>query len=124
VDDITCAIAELTLRVWFYRIIRRELRSMSRLSEKLAAAAAVAPRQHAKIEERADRVIAREPEIERQTDQAFILHERMLDDAENGLAALERELATMSNNPPLEHSAPSAASPEVGLPVPTFRAAE
>jgi hypothetical protein len=55
-------------------IITIEGIEMSRLSEKLAAAAAVAPRQAAKIEARADRIIAMEPEIERQTDDAFVPH--------------------------------------------------
>lgn len=82
---------------------------MSRLSEKLAAAGAVALRQHGKIEERADRIIAREPEIERQADEAFLPHERMLDEAENGLAALEKELAVLTNHPP---SGLSGASPD------------
>jgi len=90
---------------------------MSRLTEKLEAAGSVARRQHSKIEERADRVIAREADIERQADEAFLPHERMLDEAENGLAALGKELAVLSNNPPLERSTPlppvSALLPDV-----------
>lgn len=86
---------------------------MSRLTEKLAAAAAVAPRQHAKIEARADRVIEREGEIESQADQAFLPHERMLDEAENGLSALEKELAVLTNHPPLERFTPLPNAPRV-----------
>jgi hypothetical protein len=72
---------------------------MSRLTDKLAAAAAVAPRQAAKIEARADTLIQREADIEKQTDQAFLPHELVLDEAENGLIHLEKELRIMSNAP-------------------------
>ncbi len=80
---------------------------MGRLSEKLAAAGAVAKRQHDKIEARADAVIAREADLEKLTDQAFSPHELLLDEAENGLAALEKELAVLSNNPPSKLSSGS-----------------
>jgi hypothetical protein len=83
---------------------------MSRLTEKLAAAASVVPRQHAKIEARADAIIAREAEIEHQTDAAFLPHELLLDEAENGLAALAHDLATTSNSPPLSGSTGSFAA--------------
>ena len=126
-DEITVAIEGLTRRVEGYRVfgLAMERRTeMSRLTEKLAAAAAVAPRQAAKIEARADAIIASEAGLEQMTDDAFSVHEALLDEARKGVQALEHELATMSNNPPLEHSAPSVASPEVELPAPTFRAAE
>ena len=80
---------------------------MTRLSEKLAAAAAVAPRQATKIEARADRIIAMEPEIERLTDDSFGPHEAMLDEAQRGLDDLRHQLATMSNIPPLSVSGES-----------------
>jgi hypothetical protein len=82
---------------------------MSRLSEKLALAAAVAPRQAAKIEARADKLIASEAGIETQTDEAFAPHEALLAEAKSSLADLKHELATMSNLPPLETSKDSSA---------------
>jgi hypothetical protein len=84
---------------------------MSRLSEKLALAAAVAPRQAAKIEARADKLIASERGIETQTDEAFAPHEALLAEAESSLADLKHELATMSNLPPLETSKNLSADP-------------
>lgn len=84
---------------------------MSRLSEKLKAAAAVAPRQAAKIEARADAIIAREAGIESKTDEAFRGHEMLLDEAGKGLDALERELGQITNAP-LEPSGDSSAALE------------
>ena len=72
---------------------------MDRLSEKLKAAGAVVGRQTAKIEARADALIAREAEIEARTDKAFSPHEAVLDDAGRGLDDLERKLALLSNDP-------------------------
>jgi len=91
---------------------------MTRLSEKLAAAAAVAPRQATKIEARADRIIAMEPEIERLTDDSFGPHEAMLDEAQRGLDDLRHQLATMSNIPPLSVSGESPASQPPGSAAP------
>lgn len=71
----------------------------SRLAEKLKLAGGVVARQHKKIEDRADAIIAREADIERKTDQAFSPHESMLDAAEKGLDALEHQLAGLSNDP-------------------------
>jgi hypothetical protein len=81
-----------------------ERMGMSRLSEKLALAAAVAPRQAAKIEARADKLIASEAGMEALTDESFAPHEALLAEAESSLADLKHELATMSNMPPLETS--------------------
>ncbi len=86
---------------------------MGRLTDKLAAAAAVAPRQAAKIEARADRIIAMEPEIERLTDDSFGPHEALLDEASKGVQDLKHALATMSNLPPLPVSEGSS------IPLPT-----
>ncbi len=83
---------------------------MDRLSEKLKAAGAVVGRQTAKIEARADALIAREAEIEARTDKAFSPHEAVLDDAGRGLDDLERKLALLSNDP-LDGS---GSSPAVG----------
>ncbi len=71
----------------------------SRLAEKLKLAGGVVARQHKKIEDRDDAIIAREADIERKTDQAFSPHESMLDAAEKGLDALEHQLAGLSNDP-------------------------
>ena len=71
----------------------------SRLAEKLKLAGGVVARQHVKIEQRAEQIIAREKVIEAKTDRAFAPHEAMLDDAMKGLDDLERQLAGLSNDP-------------------------
>lgn len=88
---------------------------MSRLSEKLAAAAAVAPRQAAKIEARADRIIASEPALEAQTDDAFGPHEALLAEAQKGVDDLKHKLAGFSNGDPLDHSAALLGAVEEAL---------
>lgn len=104
---------ELKDRIRIYRLIERRLESMEvgRLTDKLALAAAVAPRQAAKIEARADKIIAQEPDIEKQTDDAFSGHESILEEAQKGLDDLRKELATMTNNPPLPASDASPEAP-------------
>ena len=94
-------IRRITSHIVAYRFqLENERRSnMSRLSEKLKAASQVVGRQTARIEAKADAIIAREPELEKQTDNAFALHDALLNDAARGLDALERELATVSNDP-------------------------
>jgi hypothetical protein len=77
---------------------------MSRLTDKLAAAAAVAPRQAAKIEARADKLIAAEADLEQKTSEAFGPHEALLAEAQRGVEDLQHALATMSNMPPLSAS--------------------
>jgi hypothetical protein len=111
-NEIQIAIEHETCRVIAMRFTleNERRRNMSRLSEKLAAAAAVAPRQAAKIEARAEAIIASESELEAMTDDAFSVHEALLDEARKGVQDLKHELATMSNNPPLEHSTPSPAA--------------
>lgn len=84
---------------------------MSRLRDLVAQAAAVAPRQAAKIEERARRIIGMEPGLEDQQDQAFGYHESVLAEAQSSLDDLQHALAPLSNNPPLERSTPLPASP-------------
>jgi DNA-directed RNA polymerase subunit L len=108
-------IRRITAHVVAYRFqLENERHSrMSRLTEKLKAASEVVGRQTAKIEARADAILAREPLLEHQTDAAFSPHEALLDEAEQGVDALGRQLALLSNNPPLEHSTPLPASPEV-----------
>ena len=91
---------------------------MSRLSEKLARAGGVAKRLSDTIEARADALIARETELERRTEAVFSPHESILQEAESGLDAVERDLALMSNDP----LQPSGASQEVAeVPPVTFR---
>lgn len=96
--------AELRDRVRIYRI-------MGRLTEKLALAAAVAPKHAAAIEARADAIIAHDAEMARMTDEAFAPHESLLDEAQKGLDDLKHQLATMSNLPPLSASDGSSANP-------------
>jgi len=85
---------------------------MSRLTEKLKAAAEVAPRQAAKIEARADRIIAAEPGIEAQADQLFGPHEAILSEAETGMQELSKTLAKVTNGGPLELSSASPPAPQ------------
>jgi hypothetical protein len=114
-DPIIVALEGLIARTIARRFeLENERMPMSRLSEKLAAAAAVAPRQAAKIEARADAIIASEPELEAMTDDAFSAHEALLDEARKGVQDLKHELATMSNHPPLERSEGSPGPPRGG----------
>ena len=95
--------AEIRDRVKIRRIFRSlKENDVSRLGDKLQQARAVAPRQAAKIEARADAIIQSEPDIEKQTDEAFAPHESLLDEAQKELEGLKNELAIMTNNPPLE----------------------
>lgn len=106
--------AELRDRVRVYRVVDRMMkeRELSRLTEKLALAAAVAPKHAARIEARADKIIAVDPEMGRLTDEAFQPHEALLDEAQKGLDDLKHQLATMSNMPPLSVSDDSPKEPE------------
>jgi hypothetical protein len=97
--------AELKDRIRIYRI-------MGRLSDKLALAKGIAPKHAAAIEARADAIIAADPEMGKLTDEAFAPHESLLDEAQKGLDDLKKELATMTNNPPLSES---DSSPKVCL---------
>lgn len=71
----------------------------SRLAEKLKQAGGVVKRLHGIIEGRADAIIEREAHVEEMIAKAFIPHEDMLNDTERGLEQLEKELATLSNDP-------------------------
>lgn len=107
--------SELRDRVRVYRVVDRMMkeRELSRLTEKLALAAAVAPKHAARIEARADKIIAVDPEMGRLTDEAFQPHEALLDEAQKGLDDLKHQLATMSNMPPLSVSDDSPKDTEV-----------
>lgn len=72
---------------------------MDRLAEKLARAGGVVARQTAKIEARADSLIAREEAIEARTEEVFNPHESILASAEKGLDGLEDKLRLLSNAP-------------------------
>lgn len=82
---------------------------MDRLTEKLNRAAGVVGRVTAKLEERADFVIAREEAINGRTERIFSAKNLVLDDAEKGLDGIEAKLALVSNDP----LASSGSSPEV-----------
>jgi hypothetical protein len=99
--DLTIALRSRTAHIIAARfhLENERHRNMSRLSEKLKQASGVVGRQTARIEAKADAIIAREPELEKQTDNAFALHDALLNDAARGLDALERELASVSNDP-------------------------
>jgi hypothetical protein len=103
-DRITSAIADLTDRTIAFRICRT--RSMDRLTAKLEAAAGVVGRVTASLEERADRVIAREAAIGKRSEQLFDAKHAVLDSADAGLDGIEAKLALLSNDP-LESSGPS-----------------
>jgi hypothetical protein len=94
-----------------YLLIHERKKRMSRLTDKLTQAAAVAPRQAAKIEARADAIIAREPRIEQRTDEVFSPHEAVLAEAEHGLDTLDHSLRQMSNADPLQASGGSSSPP-------------
>ena len=72
---------------------------MDRLAEKLARAGGVVARQTAKIEARADSLIAREDAIEARTEEVFNPHESILARTEKGLDGLEDKLRLLSNDP-------------------------
>lgn len=81
------------------RLLHKKGITLDRLTEKLKLAAAIAPRQAAKIEARADAIIAREQQIEAKTDLVFAPHEELLTTAEGGLDQLDASLRLMSNDP-------------------------
>jgi hypothetical protein len=74
---------------------------VSRLSDLVAQAAAVAPRQAGKIEERARRIIASEAPLEQLQDESFGPHESIMAEAEGTMHDLKHALAPLTNNPPL-----------------------
>lgn len=110
---ITCAIAAAADRITAYRLVRLietgELQ-MSRLRDVVAQAAAVAPRRAAAIEDRARALIASESSLQAAEDEAFSLHETVLDDAGAALDDLKHALAPLTNNPPSEPSSASSAA--------------
>lgn len=77
----------------------KETNAMSRIREKLAKAKTVAADIGAAIEERADGLIARGPELLRKADEAFTPHEQNLADLEAGINEIEDALRQLSNAP-------------------------
>ena len=75
---------------------------IDRLKEKLAKASGVGGRVAAKIEAKADALIARESQLEAKADQAFAGHEAIADQASTELDNIEAALNQLSNRgPPL-----------------------
>ena len=106
---ITTAIEGLADRIVEFR----KCTTMDRLSAKLQAAAGVGGRVTADLEERADRVIAREEAISVRSERLFDAKHAVLDSADKGLDGIERHLALLSNDPtdPLERAGPSPSPP-------------
>ena len=93
---------------------------MSRLGDKARAAAAVAPRQAARIEARADAIIAQESGIEKETDEAFAPHEALLSEAQTALGDVKHALAVVSNGAPL----PASIGSSEAIPAPLSSGSE
>lgn len=75
---------------------------IDRLKEKLAKAAGVGGRVAAKIEAKADALIAREADLETKADHAFAPHEAIADQASASLDEIEAAVNLLSNGgPPL-----------------------
>ena len=94
---------------------------MSKLSDLVAQAAEVAPRQSAKIEARARAIIEGEPALVTLQDESFGLHEAILAEAESTMHDLKHSLATLTNNPPSDPLGDSSGKPKeepVEAPVP------
>lgn len=72
---------------------------MDRLTEKLNRAAGVVGRVTARLEERADLVIAREDAIDQRGERLFNAKHAVLDSADAGLDKIERSMALLSNDP-------------------------
>ena len=94
---------------------------MSKLSDLVAQAAEVAPRQSAKIEARARAIIEGEPALVTLQNESFGLHEAILAEAESTMHDLKHSLATLTNNPPSDPLGDFSGKPKeepVEAPVP------
>jgi len=76
---------------------------IDRLKEKLAKAAGVGGRVAAKIESKADALIAREADLEAKADHAFAPHEAIADQASASLDEIEAAVNLLSNGGPPLH---------------------
>jgi len=109
--DITQAIEARTESLTIERLLKKKGLNVSRIMDKVTQASAVAQRVTSRIEARADAIIAREPGLDKRTDDAFSPHDAILNDAENTLLVAERALGQMSNGgDPLHESNGSLAS--------------
>ena len=72
---------------------------MDRLTEKLKAASGVVARVTARLEAKADELLARETGITSRVEEVFAPHNRILDEGHAGLDELEQKLALVSNDP-------------------------
>lgn len=99
--NITTALNDLTDRLIAYRFVRR-IEMESRLADKLKRAGGIVARQSAKIEERLDKLLAKEPLLEKQTDEAFSAHEAMISDIEKGVDRFAHDLAPITNGSPFQ----------------------
>jgi hypothetical protein len=108
--DIATAIEGLADRT----VAFRRTMVMDRLTAKLEAAAGVVGRVTDDLEQRADRVIAREASISKRSEQLFAAKHAILDSADAGLDGIEAKLALLANDP-LESSGPSPSAPNSSL---------
>ncbi len=100
-DDITVAIARATFQMQDLRIILRAERElgMDRLSEKLALAAQVVATETKKLEDDADKLIARGAEFSKRRQRSFSAQHAVLDSGNKGMDALDSQLGLLSNDP-------------------------
>ena len=89
-----------------------EMKAVDRITEKLKRASGVAQRLTASLEVEADKLIAREADIEKKTKSAFQPHHAVLDSRNRELDQLEDALKIISNADPLDGS--SEDSQEAG----------
>ena len=85
---------------------------MSKLSDLVAEAAKVAPRQSAKIEARARAIIEGEPALLALQDDSFGPHEDILAEAESTMHDLKHSLAELTNSPPSKPLGNSSDKPK------------
>jgi hypothetical protein len=104
----TMRIIEYRFKMQNERMARRE--DMDRLAAKLERAAGVVGRITAKLEDKADFVIAREDAIDKRGERLFDAKHAVLDAADAGLDKIEAQLARLSNDPlPVSTSSQEAA---------------
>lgn len=114
-DDIIAAIASATFRLQDLRIVLRAERElgMDRLSEKLALAAQVVATETKKLEDDADKLIARGAEFSKRRQRSFSAQHAVLDSGTKGMDALDSKLGLLSNDP-----FPSSGNSSDGQPEP------
>ena len=101
---------------WVLCAARRErerVRVMSRLDDKLAIAAGIAPAVTADMEKEADALIARKGQIQERMKQAFAPHHAVLDMRMRQLDQVEDKLQIMENADPLADSGDTSEHKQV-----------